>query len=140
MLHSHTLMTRSSNVNREHQFIILTSLMFSQHAVCLLGTLASPVAAASVWGPSAVAALVEMWDRQNGVAGQTELMQVVSSHIGVLPSGSQPLLARQLMPMVAKLPFAADRTAALAKVCTAPQALVFSCMPGMGDMLSTPAT
>ena len=40
----------------------------------------------------------------------------MAAHIADLPSASQPPLARQLIPLVAKLPFAAERADAFAKV------------------------
>ncbi len=43
-------------------------------------------------------------------------MEVAAEHLGSMPSGAQPPLARQLLEMIAKLPFASDRCNAFAKV------------------------
>jgi hypothetical protein len=40
----------------------------------------------------------------------------VAGHLAALPAGAQPPLARQLVPLIAKLPFAAERAGAFAKV------------------------
>jgi len=43
-------------------------------------------------------------------------VEVAAEHLGSMPSGAQPPLARQLLEMIAKLPFASDRCNAFAKV------------------------
>jgi len=74
------------------------------------------VAAASGWTPAAVAGIMDLWDQQSGPAGRPEIVAVAAEHLGALPSGSQPALARSLIAMIAKLPVAADRCNAFAKV------------------------
>ena len=41
---------------------------------------------------------------------------MAAEHLASMPSGAQPPLARQLLEMIAKLPFASDRCNAFAKV------------------------
>lgn len=79
--------------------------------------MAAPVAAATRWAPTAVTTILELWDRQAGAGGRAEIVAAVAAHLGDLPSGAQPPLARQLVPLVAKLPFAVERADACAKVC-----------------------
>ena len=52
-------------------------------------------------------------------------MEVAAEHLGSMPSGAQPPLARQLLEMIARLPFASDRCNAFAKVA-------MPYMPGFG--------
>ncbi len=46
-------------------------------------------------------------------------MEVAAEHLGSMPSGAQPPLARRLLEMIARLPFAGDRCNAFAKVRSA---------------------
>lgn len=39
---------------------------------------------ASSWGPLAVAALLQLWDRQLSVAGHAQLMEVLTQHLDCL--------------------------------------------------------
>ena len=39
---------------------------------------------ASSWGPLAVAALLQLWDRQLSVAGHAQLMVVITDHLDCL--------------------------------------------------------
>jgi hypothetical protein len=48
--------------------------------------------------------------------GRAEIVAAVAGHLAALPAGAQPPLARQLVPLIAKLPFAAERAGAFAKV------------------------
>jgi len=80
------------------------------------GHVAAPVAAATRWAPTAVTTILELWDRQAGAGGRAEIVEAVAAHLADLPSAAQPPLARQLIPLIAKLPFAAERADAFAKV------------------------
>lgn len=71
---------------------------------------------ASSWGPLAVAALLQLWDRQLSFAGHAQLMVVLTEHLPCLQVPSQLALVKELMPLIATLPSAAARTAALARV------------------------
>lgn len=51
-------------------------------------------------------------------AGRAEIVAAVAGHLAALPAGAQPPLARQLVPLIAMLPFAAERAGAFAKVLT----------------------
>ena len=74
------------------------------------------MAAASGWTPAAVSGILDLWDQQSGPVGRAELVAVAAEHLGAMPSGAQPPLARQLVTMIARLPIAADRCNAFAKV------------------------
>ncbi|KAK9811481.1 hypothetical protein WJX72_004659 [[Myrmecia] bisecta] len=76
--------------------------------------LVSSAAAAGSWVPLAVAALIELWDRQLSGAAHTQLMAVLAPSISALQVTGQIPLIRQLVPMIATLPLAADRVKALA--------------------------
>lgn len=71
---------------------------------------------ASSWGPLAVAALLQLWDRQLSVAGHAQLMEVLTQHLDCLQVPTQLSLVKELMPLIASLPRASARTAALAQV------------------------
>ncbi|KAK9844880.1 hypothetical protein WJX74_008085 [Apatococcus lobatus] len=69
---------------------------------------------ASSWGPAAVAALCELWDRQPQGLGHAQIIAVLAPCLKHLAVSAQLALIRQLFPMIASLPMAGDRTAALA--------------------------
>lgn len=71
---------------------------------------------ASSWGSLAVAALLQLWDRQLSVAGHAQLMVVITDHLDCLQVPTQLSLIKELMPLIATLPSASARTAALAQV------------------------
>ncbi|KAL0052511.1 hypothetical protein WJX82_003263 [Trebouxia sp. C0006] len=57
-----------------------------------------------------------LWDRQLSFAGHAQLMVVLTEHLPCLQVPSQLALVKELMPLIATLPSAAARTAALARV------------------------
>lgn len=80
------------------------------------GHVAAPVAAAARWAPTAVTTILELWDRQSGAGGRAAVVAATADHLVDLPAAAQPPLARQLVPLIAKLPFATERAEAFAKV------------------------
>lgn len=80
------------------------------------GRVAAPVAAAARWSPLAVATILELWERQGGTGGGSAVVAAAAEHLADLPAAEQTTVARQLVPLVAKLPFAAERADAFAKV------------------------
>lgn len=80
------------------------------------GHVAAPVAAAARWAPTAVTTILELWGRQSGTGGRAAVVAAAAGHLADLPAAAQPPLARQLVPLIAKLPFATERAEAFAKV------------------------
>lgn len=77
--------------------------------------MAAPVAAAARWAPTAVTTILELWDCQAGAGGRAAVVEAASEHLADLPAAAQLPVARQLVPLIAKLPFARERAEAFAK-------------------------
>ncbi|BDA45077.1 Protein TPLATE [Coccomyxa sp. Obi] len=67
----------------------------------------------------AVGALVDLWDHDSSGAARVQIMEALTQKLGALQGQAQFQLLRQLPPMVAQLPGAAARCAALARIWAA---------------------